>query len=100
MKILERLRKVVAHFDKKETKTFIIDVVPRNIRSNTVSRTDISTVSDMMSSKFEIMEIQPYGCFFPTEWEVFCPLKWEHSISQSSYFKKNPTTKIHVFFIL
>lgn len=65
MKILEQLIKVVAHFDKKETKTFITDVVPRNIRSNTVSGSDSSTVSDRMTSKFEIMEFQPYGCFFP-----------------------------------
>lgn len=55
MKILEQLRKVVARFDKIETQTFIIDVVPRNIRSNTVSGTDISIISDMMSSEFEIV---------------------------------------------
>lgn len=55
MKILEQLRKVVARFDKIETQTFIIDVVPRNIRSNTVSGTDISIISDMVSSEFEIV---------------------------------------------
>lgn len=55
MKILEQLRKVVARFDKIETQTFIIDVVPRNIRSNTVSGTDISIISDMMFSEFEIV---------------------------------------------
>lgn len=56
-KILEWLRERVAHFDKEKTKTFITDVVRRNIRSNTMSGTGISPVSDMMSSEFEIMEI-------------------------------------------
>lgn len=54
---MEWLRERVAHFDKEKTKTFITDVVRRNIRSNTKSGTGISTVSDIMSSEFEIMEI-------------------------------------------
>lgn len=54
---MEWLRERVAHFDKEKTKTFITDVVRRNIRSNTMSGTGISTVSDMMSSEFGIMEI-------------------------------------------
>lgn len=55
---------MVVHFPKKETITFFTDVVPRDIRSNTLSGTDISTASDMMSSKFENTEIQIYSCFF------------------------------------
>lgn len=55
---------MVVHFPKKETMIFLIDVVPRDIRSNTLSGTDTSTASDMMSSKFENTEIQTYSCFF------------------------------------
>lgn len=36
VRILELLRKVVPLFDKKETKTSITNVVPNNIRINTV----------------------------------------------------------------
>lgn len=69
---------------------------PRNIRNNTMSGTAISTVSDMMSSKFEIMEIQFYQhYFFLTELEDFCS-----SINKSLVTVKNSTTKFHVFLIL
>lgn len=64
VKILELLRKVVPLFNKKETKTSITDVVPSNVKINTVSGTDVSNISDVMPSKFEIMEIWLNGCFF------------------------------------
>lgn len=61
-----------------------------------MSGADIFTVSDMICSKFEIMEIQFYqNYFFPTEWEDFCP-----SLNKSSVTVKNSATKIHVSLIL
>lgn len=95
MKIFELLRERF-HILTGEKTTFVIDVGKRNVRRNTVSGTDLSTISDTMSSKFEIMEIQFHqNYFFPTEWEDFFP-----SINKSSVTVKNSTTKIHVFLIL
>lgn len=63
----------------KKTNNFTIDAGTRDMRSNTMSGTDISTVSEMMPSQLQIMKIQSYQHYiFPSGWEYFCP-----SISKS-----------------